>query len=57
MSAAAIFASQFAPGEARMRRPRNAQRLARKLGAWGFAFFALKGAAWLLIPLIALVLA
>jgi len=31
-------------------------RLAR-LGAWGFAFFALKGLAWLLIPLIALVLA
>lgn len=31
-------------------------RLAR-LGAWGFAFFALKGLAWLLIPLIAMVLA
>jgi hypothetical protein len=31
-------------------------RLAR-LSAWGFAFFALKGVAWLLIPLIALVLA
>jgi hypothetical protein len=31
-------------------------RLAR-LGAWGFAFFALKGVVWLLVPLIAVVLA
>jgi hypothetical protein len=54
MSAAAVFASQFAPGEARMRRPRNAQRLARKMCAWGFTFFALKGLAWLLLPVMAM---
>ncbi len=57
MSAAAILASQFAPGETRTRRPRNTQRFARKLGSWGFAFFALKGIAWLLLPLIAMYLA
>ena len=28
-----------------------------RLSAWGFAFFALKGLAWLLIPLVAMVLA
>jgi hypothetical protein len=54
MSAAAVFASQFAPGEVRMRRSRNARRFARKLGAWGFAFFALKGLAWLLLPVMAM---
>ncbi len=54
MSAAAIFASQFAPGEAPTRRPRSTQRFARKLGAWGFAFFALKGLAWLLLPVMAM---
>jgi hypothetical protein len=54
MSAAAVFASQFAPDEARMRRPRNAQRLARKMCAWGFTFFALKGLAWLLLPVMAM---
>ncbi|MHB1140237.1 MAG: hypothetical protein ACYC1T_00570 [Sulfuricaulis sp.] len=37
-----------------MHRPRNAQRLARQLGAWGFAFFALKGIAWLLLPVMAM---
>jgi hypothetical protein len=36
--------------------PSSHSRLAR-LSVWGFAFFALKGVAWLLIPLIALVLA
>lgn len=54
MSAAAIFASQFAPREARMHRPGNAQCIARRLGAWGFAFFALKGIAWLLLPVMAM---
>jgi hypothetical protein len=54
MSAAAVFASQFAPGEARMRRPQNAQPFARKMCAWGFAFFALKGLAWLLLPVMAM---
>jgi hypothetical protein len=53
MSAAAIFASQFAPG-APTRRPRSTRRFARKLGAWGFAFFALKGLAWLLLPVMAM---
>ena len=42
------IASSFAPS--------GHSRLAR-LGAWGFAFFALKGVAWLLVPLIAVVLA
>jgi hypothetical protein len=37
-----------------MRRSRNARRFARKLGAWGFAFFALKGLAWLLLPVMAM---
>jgi hypothetical protein len=57
MSAAAIFASQFAQGEAQKRTPWTARRFVRKLGAWGFAFFALKGIAWLLLPLIAMYLA
>ena len=57
MSAAAIFASQFAPSEAQTRRPWNVQRFARRLGAWGFAFFALKGIAWLMLPLMAMYLA
>lgn len=34
----------------------GARWLAR-LGVWGFAFFAVKGLAWLIIPLIAMVLA
>lgn len=54
MSAAAIFASQFAPDEAPTRRPRSTRRFAHKLGAWGFAFFALKGLAWLLLPVMAM---
>jgi hypothetical protein len=29
----------------------------RKLGVWGFTFFALKGIAWLLLPLMAMYLA
>ncbi|GEM_PF-6055330 len=57
MSAAAIFASQFAHGEAQTHTPWAARRFVRMLGSWGFAFFALKGIAWLLLPLIALVLA
>lgn len=36
--------------------PAYQTRFAR-LSAWGFAFFALKGLVWLLIPLIAMVLA
>jgi hypothetical protein len=31
----------------------HARKLAR-LGAWGLAFFAAKGLAWLIVPLIAL---
>ena len=54
MSAAAIYASQFAHGEVQRRAPRNARRFVRKLGAWGFTFFALKGIAWLLLPLMAM---
>ena len=57
MSAAAIFASQFTPSEVQRRTPWNARRFVRKLGAWGFTFFALKGIAWLLLPLIAMYLA
>jgi hypothetical protein len=45
---AARIASRFGPS--------GHSRLAR-LGVWGFAFFALKGVAWLLVPLIAVVLA
>jgi hypothetical protein len=54
MSAAAIFASQFAPGEVPTPMSWNPRRFARKLGAWGFAFFALKGIDWLLLPLVAM---
>ena len=54
MSAAAIFASQFARNEVQRRTPRSARRFVRKLGAWGFAFFALKGLAWLLLPVMAM---
>ena len=57
MSAAAIYASQFAHGEVQRRAPWNARRFVRKLGAWGFTFFALKGIAWLLLPLMAMYLA
>jgi hypothetical protein len=54
MSAAAIFASQFAQGEVRRRTPWTVQQFVRKLGTWGFAFFALKGIAWLMLPLMAM---
>jgi hypothetical protein len=54
MSAAAIFASQFALGEVRRRTPWTVQRFVRKLGAWGFAFFVLKGIVWLMLPLMAM---
>ncbi len=57
MSAAAIFASQFTHSEVQKRAPWNTRRFVRKLGAWGFTFFALKGIAWLLLPLIAMYLA
>jgi len=57
MSAAAIFASQFAHSKVQTRTPWTARRFMRKLGAWGFTFFALKGIAWLLLPMIAMVLA
>lgn len=57
MSAAAIFASQFAHSEVKRRTPWNARRFVRKLGVWGFTFFALKGIAWLLLPLMAMYLA
>ncbi len=54
MSAAAIFASQFAHDEAQTHTPWAARRFMRKLGAWGFTFFALKGIAWLMLPLMAM---
>lgn len=54
MSAAAIFASQFAQSEIQRRAPWTARRFMRRLGTWGFAFFALKGIAWLLLPLMAM---
>ncbi|MDH3513647.1 MAG: hypothetical protein OEM83_02115 [Gammaproteobacteria bacterium] len=57
MSAAAFFASQFFPGEFQTRTSRNTQGLVRQLGGWGFAFFALRGIAWLLPPLMAMYLA
>jgi len=57
VSAAAIFASQFAHSEVKRRTPWNARRFVRKLGVWGFTFFALKGIAWLLLPLMAMYLA
>ncbi len=57
MSAAAIFASPFTHSEVQKRTSWNARRFVRKLGAWGFTFLALKGIAWLLLPLIAMVLA
>jgi hypothetical protein len=54
MSAAAIFASQFGRNEVQRRASRTTRRFVRKLGAWGFAFFALKGLAWLLLPVMAM---
>ena len=54
MSAAAIFASQFTHSEVQRRTPWNARRFVCKLGAWGFAFFALKGIVWLMLPLMAM---
>lgn len=36
--------------------PPNRRRLVR-IGSWSLAFFALKGLAWLLVPLIAMRLA
>jgi hypothetical protein len=54
MSAAAIFASEFAQREVQTRRPWTMRRFVRKLGAWGFAFFALKGLAWLVLPVMAM---
>ena len=54
MSAAAIFASQFAHGETQTHAPWAARRFMRKLGVWGFTFFALKGIAWLMLPLMAM---
>jgi hypothetical protein len=57
MSATAIFASQFAHSEVQTHTPWNARRFVRKLGVWGFTFFALKGIAWLLLPLMAMYLA
>jgi hypothetical protein len=54
MPAAEFFASQFDHGKARTRTPWAARRFMRKLGAWGFTFFALKGIAWLMLPLMAM---
>lgn len=54
MSVAAIIANQFAHGKVQKRKSGNAWRFVNKLGAWGFTFFALKGVAWLLLPLIAM---
>jgi hypothetical protein len=54
MSAAEIFAGQFGHGKAQTRTPWAAWRFMRKLGAWGFTFFALKGIAWLMLPLMAM---
>jgi hypothetical protein len=56
MSAAAIFASQFAHSDVQHRAPRNMRRFVRKLGVGGFVFFALKGVTWLLLPLITMYL-
>ena len=57
MSAAAIFASQLANSEVQTHTSWTARRFVHALGSWGFAFFAIKGIAWLLIPLIAMYLA
>jgi len=57
MSAATIFASQLATSEVQTHTSWTARRFVHALGSWGFAFFALKGIAWLLLPLIAMVLA
>ena len=54
MSAAAMFASQFVGNEGGAHKSAIRRSFVRKLGVWGFAFFALKGTAWLLIPLIAM---
>lgn len=54
MSAAAVFASQFVHSEVQRRTPWNTRRFVGKLGAWGLAFFAFKGIAWLTLPLIAM---
>ncbi len=43
MSAAAIFASQFAQGEVQRRTPWTAQRFVRKLGAWGICLLRAQG--------------
>ena len=57
MSAAEIFASQFSQSEVQTRTTWTARRFVRRLGAWGFAFFALKGIAWLMLPLMTMYLA
>lgn len=57
MSAAGVFASQLAQDELQRHGSSNMRRVVRGLGTWGFVFFALKGVAWLLLPLIALYLA
>jgi len=54
MSAAEFFASQFDHGNAQTRTPWAARQFIRKLGAWGFTFFALKGIAWLMLSLMAM---
>lgn len=56
MSAAAVFASQLAQGEVQRHGSWNMRRVVRRLGVWGIVFFALKGIAWLLLPLMALTL-
>ena len=56
MSAAAIFANKFVGHESQPRTTPPLRRFLRKMGAWGFAFFAIKGIAWLLIPLFAMYL-
>ena len=57
MSAATIFAGQIAHSEVQTHTSWTARRFVHALGSWGFAFFAIKGIAWLLIPLIAMYLA
>ena len=54
---AAVFASQFAQGEVQRYGSWSMRRVVRRLGIWGFVFFALKGIVWLLLPLMAMRLA
>ena len=47
-----FLASRFVHGVKAAPRGSAARRLIGKWGTWGLAFFALKGVAWLLLPVL-----